>query len=233
MPDNDEEKPLNRRSFFRDGLFEMLKPLSKPIQRKIAPFERLAEQFSQFEETGSLTPPRPATPYYAPQPPHISLPVLRPPGALAEQKFLDTCTRCGHSVSVCPASAIRIDETAYNGNGAPYVDAEIQPCVVCDGLFCMKECPSEALGYLPRWLIDMGTAEWKPDSCLRNHGDTCTACIDQCPLGSSAIELRGNDVHVKVEGCTGCGVCQYYCPTYPKSIVVIPKSQKLADAAAQ
>ena len=233
MPDNDDEKPLNRRSFFRDGLFEMLKPLAKPIERRIAPFERLAEQFSQFDETGTLPssqPPR-ATSHY--QPPRYSLPVLRPPGALTEEKFLETCTRCGHCVSVCPANAIRIDETGYNGSGAPYIDAEIQPCVVCDGLFCMKECPSEALAYLPRWLIDMGTAEWKPESCLRTNGtgggDTCTACIDQCPLGSAAIELRGNDIHVKVEGCTGCGVCQYYCPTYPKSIAVIPKSQLLAD----
>ena len=228
MPDNDEEKPLNRRSFFRDGLFEMLKPLAKPIERKIAPFERLAEQFSQFDETGMLPSPparRSPPPHYPP----LSLPVLRPPGALAEEKFLETCTRCGHCVSVCPASAIRIDETGYNGGGAPYIDAEIQPCVVCDGLFCMKECPSGALGYLPRWLIDMGTAVWKSESCTRPHGDTCTVCIDQCPLGSAAIELRGNDIHVKVEGCTGCGVCQYYCPTYPKSIVVIPKAQKLAE----
>ena len=55
MPD--DEKPLNRRSFFRDGLFEMLKPLAHPISRRIAPIERLAEQFTQFDEMGS---PRPA-----------------------------------------------------------------------------------------------------------------------------------------------------------------------------
>jgi ferredoxin len=218
MPD---DKPMNRRSFFRDGIFELLKPLSKPIERRIAPFERLAAEFKKFDDTGAPPSQSPA-PDYRP----VSLPVLRPPGALAEDKFLDTCSRCGHCVSVCPANSIQLDHTGFNGNGFPYVDPEIQACVVCDGLSCMRECPTEALGYLPRWLIDMGTAEWHPESCTRPHGDTCTNCIDHCPFGSDAIELRGNDIHVKTEGCTGCGLCQYYCPTYPKSIVVVPKAAR-------
>jgi ferredoxin-type protein NapG len=225
----DEDKPMNRRSFFRDGLFEVLRPLAKPIERRIAPIERLAEEFRKFDDSA---PPekRNSIPDYNPG---VSLPVLRPPGALAEDKFLDTCTRCGHCVSVCPANSIQLDATEFNGGGYPYVDAEIQACVMCDGLVCMRECPSEALGYLPRWLIDMGTAQWHPESCTRPHGDTCTTCIDHCPMGSAAIELRGNDVHVKEDGCTGCGVCQYYCPTYPKSIVVVPKSaRQKADPAA-
>jgi Pyruvate/2-oxoacid:ferredoxin oxidoreductase delta subunit len=79
----------------------------------------------------------------------------------------------------------------------------------------------------------MGTAEWHPESCTRIHGDNCTICIDHCPLGSEAIELRDNNVHVKEHGCVGCGVCQYYCPTYPKSIVVIPKAAKQSGGAAQ
>ena len=27
----------------------------------------------------------------------------------------------------------------------------------------------------------------------------------------------------RLEGCIGCGVCQFECPTSPKSIVVVPK----------
>jgi ferredoxin-type protein NapG len=44
-----------------------------------------------------------------------------------------------------------------------------------------------------------------------------------CPIGSVAIELRANMIHVNEDGCTGCGVCQQQCPTSPKSIVVIPR----------
>jgi ferredoxin len=33
--------------------------------------------------------------------------VIRPPGALAEDDFLDTCHRCGNCVEACSAGAIR------------------------------------------------------------------------------------------------------------------------------
>lgn len=220
---------MNRRSFFRDGLFEILRPLSKPIERRIAPFERLAEEFKKFDQMG--TPPakldEPARSYA--QTNTVPLPVLRPPGALPEEQFTNTCSKCGHCVSVCPASAIQLDAAALTGGGYPFIDAEVQPCVICDSLACMRECPSGALAYIPRWLIDMGTAEWNPDQCTRVHGDYCTTCVDQCPLGSDAIELRGNEIYVKESGCSGCGVCQYYCPTYPKSIVIKPKAAKKAE----
>ena len=215
---------MNRRAFFRDGIFELLRPLSKPIERRIAPFERLAEEFRKFDEMA--TPPRSqlSEPEYVA--PSIPLPVLRPPGALPEEQFLSTCSACGHCVSVCPANAIQLDETAINGGGFPFVDAEIQPCVICESLACMRECPSTALAYIPRWLIDMGTAVWHSESCTRTHGDSCTTCVDHCPIGSDAIEVRGTEIHVKESGCTGCGVCQYYCPTYPKSITIVPKAAK-------
>src|SRR5438105_3930740 len=106
MPD--DPKPMNRRSFFRDGIFELLRPLSRPIERKIAPFERLAAEFGKFDRMGT-PPPTLDEPMYAPPP--VSLPVLRPPGALPEAEFTSTCSRCGHCAEVCPANAIQIDQT--------------------------------------------------------------------------------------------------------------------------
>jgi NAD-dependent dihydropyrimidine dehydrogenase PreA subunit len=50
--------------------------------------------------------------------------------------------------------------------------------------------------------------------------------VDRCPVGSVAIELKGNDIDVHPQGCIGCGVCQFYCPTTPKSIVVIPRAAR-------
>ena len=63
----------------------------------------------------------------------------------------------------------------------------------------------------------------------------CGLCVEACvpkvlqlseglnPYGYHAASYAGH-------GCTGCGLCQYYCPTYPKSIVVIPKAAKANDA---
>jgi ferredoxin-type protein NapG len=215
MPD---DKPVNRRAFFREGWRGLLRPLSAAI----APVERAAHQLGklEFHATQSAA----AGPFAVPAPPKTSLPVwLRPPGALPEQKFRDTCSRCGQCESVCPAHCIRIDASGANGHGAPYIDANTMACVVCTGLNCMQTCPSGALVPTPLADIDMGTAVWNHETCVRTNGEDCTICVDHCPLGTAAIELKDGDIHVVERGCIGCGVCQHDCPTNPKSIVVIPK----------
>jgi MauM/NapG family ferredoxin protein len=205
-----DEKPLNRRRFFREGLRELLKPLAGAIE----PIEQAMHQLGKMD--APLEPPHQIHPQPGPW--------LRPPGALNERAFMDTCSRCGNCVRVCPADCIKIDETGVKGGGAPYIDPNVMPCVVCDGLVCMRDCPSGALVPTALGLIDMGTAEWRESLCVRSRGEECTICIDQCPIGMVAIELRADKVHVIQDGCTGCGVCQHECPTDPKAIVVRPRS---------
>ena len=203
-----DDRPLDRRRFFRQGLAELLKPLVKaaePIERALA-------------ELDALDRPPPARPA-------LNLPVfLRPPGALDERAFRDTCSRCGVCVSVCPAHAIQLDTAGVLANGAPYIVAAESPCVICDGLHCMQNCPSGALVFTPAADIDMGTAEWHEQLCVRSRGEECRICIDQCPIGEKAITLDGIQVKVLAEGCTGCGVCEHYCPTDPKSISITPRA---------
>lgn len=151
---------------------------------------------------------------------------LRPPGSMPEARFLQTCARNGDCVAACPVQAIKLDPA--KGGGAPYIDADSSACVVCTGLKCMSVCPSGALVPTSINDIDMGTAVWHSSSCLRTTGESCTICIDKCPLGSAAIELRNGRVAVNPLGCIGCGVCQMECPTSPKSIVVIPIAAKTA-----
>src|SRR4030095_14116375 len=106
----------------------------------------------------------------------LNLP-LRPPGALPEAEFKSTCDRSGECVRVCPAQCIKIDPTGVRGGGAPYIDANEMPCVVCDGLYCMQVCPSGALVPTMRSAIDMGLAVWHPDTCVRSKGEDCTLCV--------------------------------------------------------
>ena len=216
-----DEKPIDRRRFFRQGLRELLKPLADAAR----PLEEVVRQLNDLERVGGAF--GLADPYHSPSAP-VPVPEHwhRPPGALVEKQFLETCSRCGQCERVCPAQCIRIDYSGTRGNGAPYIDVDAMPCVLCDGLACMHNCPSGALRPTPLSEIDMGTAVWNEHLCLRSTGGECTICIDHCPVGTTALELRDNRVHVNEDGCTGCGVCQHDCPTHPKSIVVMVKSAR-------
>ncbi len=151
--------------------------------------------------------------------------VLRPPGALPEKEFLDTCYRCGNCVDVCPARAIRtMSAEEADGAGMPYIDPDLAACVVCDELACMKACPSGALRLVADpGDIHIGLAHVDQDVCVRKRGEDCTLCLDKCPVGTDAIGINKRGVvQVEPDGCVGCGVCQFYCPTTPKAIVVEP-----------
>jgi len=237
-----DDKPMDRRRFFRRGLAELLKPLD----RKMAPIERVVHEIGKLDAPHPASAP-PSAPLNRAMPhvPSIAPPKavrstspanvpgapsghwLRPPGAISERDFGQECTREGQCVHACPAKCIKIDATRVKGNGVPFIEADTAACVVCTGLYCMDVCPSGALVPTAITDIDMGTAVWREEHCVRERGENCTLCIDHCPLGEVAIRLdaRG-EVAVNPLGCIGCGVCQRDCPTTPKSIFVIPKSAK-------
>jgi MauM/NapG family ferredoxin protein len=219
-----EDTPFDRRRFFRFGLRELLKPLAGAVE----PIERAAEQLAAMDTSGPLPAAptgevAPLNPYDTPEAEQFW---LRPPGSVPEQDFRDICSRCGECVSVCPAQCIKIDHSGAKGHGVPYIEPDVMPCVVCDSLACTDHCPSGAILPLGRDDIDMGTAIWDEHTCLRSNGEQCQICVDQCPYGAEAIRVDGQLIHVIEEGCTGCGVCQHYCPTNPKSIVVQPVSAR-------
>lgn len=196
MPDERDDRPHDRRAMFRLGLRRLMEPLAEYIE------DRLPVELPIYRT------------------------VLRPPGAVEERLFLDTCYRCGNCVEVCPVDAIKTyHREDVERAGTPYVDPDIQPCVLCEELACMRACPSGALRLVEdRTKIRMGTARVDPYSCVRFHGENCTTCIDRCPIGAEAIDLSdGAEVEVKLSGCVGCGVCQFHCPALPKAIVVDPK----------
>jgi ferredoxin-type protein NapF len=239
MPD---DKPMNRRRFFRQGLAELFKPLDRVVR----PIEELARQVGKLDHplpSAQQSPPpvevrrAPNTAAYTPPASDASDDVddaywIRPPGARDEQDFLNVCSRCGNCVHACPVNAIQIDHSSRLAGGAPYIDPDAAACVMCDSLGCMTQCPSSALMLVPREQIDIGTAEWNSALCLRTvAGEPCTKCVDHCPVGTLALEVIDNHIVVHKDHCTGCGACQNNCPTHPRSITVTPKSERQAKAA--
>ena len=156
---------------------------------------------------------------------------MRPPGAIREREFLETCHRCGKCVEACPAEAIRLayDDEALPAQ-TPIVVAAESPCVVCDSLACMDTCPSGALVPVSRESIKMGVARVNGETCFAWNGDDpeCRVCVDMCPFKGSAITMDDSSPDgttgpvVHDEACTGCGVCEYYCPDGRSAIIVDP-----------
>ena len=151
---------------------------------------------------------------------------LRPPGALPEPAFSETCWQSGMCIEICPVVAI----VAHPGDrdtlaGTPMIDPGQAACVICEGLECMNVCPSGALRLVDSvHSIRMGTAEVRESVCVRSRGEDCTICVERCPIGDAALRfLNSGPPEVLTDGCVGCGVCQLSCPTTPKAIVVIPR----------
>lgn len=187
-----------RRGFFKEALNQLIQPLAEFLDDQIG-------EHLPVEDSSKRV-------------------ILRPPGALPESEFLEKCRRCGNCIKNCPANAIHALQSAQsNIANTPYITPEEQPCVICDSLACMYVCPSGALQIVYAEDIRIGLAVFKAETCLRTKDVACTYCVDTCPIGEEAIHLTPDGVVEVIDsGCTGCGVCQYACPTAPKSIGVEP-----------
>ena len=145
----------------------------------------------------------------------------RPPGALPAVAFLAACTRCGLCGEACPPVALqRAPSEAGLAAGTPYLDYQIQPCVACPDMPCVRACPTGALTLPPSdWSgYRLAAVEFLPERCVTYRGTSCRACADACPVGERAlgIDEDGHPV-LKLEGCVGCGACVRGCITSPPS----------------
>ena len=173
---------------------------------------------------------------------------LRPPGALAEHDFLGACIRCGLCVRDCPPQNLRLAGGGHGLDaqvvpGTPYFVARDIPCEMCEGLPCVKACPTGALDPALHEITKarMGLAVLiDQENCLNFLGLRCDVCYRVCPVIDEAITLEKvsnprSDRHamllptVHAEACTGCGKCEKSCVLDEAAIKVLPK--KLARGA--
>lgn len=154
---------------------------------------------------------------------------LRPPGALAEDQFVQRCIRCGQCGSVCPNRCIRFFGA---GNGlesvdTPYIVPREQACILC--MKCGEVCPSGAIQRVARTAEDvlakvrMGKARVDESLCLSYQGKTCGVCYRACPLPDVALSVGRLEQPKVSSACVGCGLCERSCIQMPQAIRVIPQ----------
>lgn len=164
----------------------------------------------------------------AASPRHRAFPVLRPPGAVREEQFLEGCTRCGACIAACPHDAITLAPPRFRqAAGTPMIDPRASPCRVCDDLPCVAACQGDGAGRVLRFELPvrLGTAEIQPWNCLAHQQSlglaACSACVDHCPV-PGAIEVVDNRPRIVAEACVGCGVCHHVCPAPQNAVIVLP-----------
>ena len=170
-------------------------------------------------------PPRPGT---------ASL--IRPPGSLPEEEFIQRCIRCGNCMKVCPTNVLQ-PSTVGAGIGrawVPVMDTRRGYCEYQCNL-CGQVCPTDAIQKLTlrhKQKVKIGIAQFDKKICIPYaKGENCLVCEEHCPVPDKAIRVREGIVkgkmvkipYVVTDLCIGCAICELKCPTEPDKGVIILK----------
>ncbi|WP_425599409.1 4Fe-4S binding protein [Vibrio natriegens] len=126
--------------------------------------------------------------------------VPRPPTALEEKKFIQSCTGCGECVSVCPNSIVTVR------NQLAELDLELNYCSHCHE--CQRACPTQALSHSNSdcFLRPTITSNCNPQTAFY-----CAECQEVCSVSAISINKDSKPV-IELDLCNGCNSCQYHCP---------------------
>jgi len=167
--------------------------------------------------------------------------LVRPPGSLAEDEFLERCVRCGLCLKVCPTNVLvpTLTEAGWEGVWTPRLDFSLGYCEYSCTL-CSSVCPTGAIREINareknETPIVIGSAFIDRGRCLPWSGQgPCLVCEEVCPTSPKAIYLVAQEVwvdpnkterllvpQVNLSRCVGCGVCAYKCPVKGKPAIYV------------
>ncbi len=153
---------------------------------------------------------------------------LRPPFAVAEPKFLLSCTRCDTCIEACPHDVLfkLPDRFGLEVAGTPAMDLLNRGCHLCHDWPCVSACEPDALKLpdqaegVPREPPKLAAVRIDPSVCLPYSGPECGACADACPVPGALEWEDGIRPRVNAERCTGCALCREACIVEPKAIEI-------------
>jgi MauM/NapG family ferredoxin protein len=168
-----------------------------------------------------------------------SLKLIRPPGALAEDKFLAKCVKCGQCMRACPTGGLQpvLTEAGPEGIYTPKLVPKIGYCEYYCSL-CTQVCPTGAIKKQTieaKNKLKIGSAWVNKSRCIPYVlGKPCIVCEEHCPVSPKAIKLvevetKLSDGSIAVQKapvidldlCTGCGICENKCPVMDDPAVFV------------
>lgn len=165
--------------------------------------------------------------------------LLRPPGALPEEAFLERCVKCGECMKVCTTNGLQpaLLEAGLEGLWTPVLVPRIGYCEY-NCTLCGQVCPTGAIARLPREekvRVKIGLASVDRSRCLPwAQGTPCIVCEEVCPTPTKAVwfeEVPGRNregaevllkrPHVDLDLCIGCGICEAKCPVLDRPAIFV------------
>ncbi len=165
--------------------------------------------------------------------------LIRPPGALPEEEFLQTCVRCGECMKVCLTNVIQPTflQAGLEGLWSPYLVMRLGYCEYSCTL-CGQVCPTQAIKRLPiaeKQKTKIGLAFIAKDRCLPySVQKECVVCEEHCPTPIKAIWFDKKEVAMRdgskkvlklpvvdLDLCIGCGICEYKCPVSDQPAIYV------------
>lgn len=157
------------------------------------------------------------------------LPIVRPPGAIDEARFVERCDGCAACIDACPVGAIfGLDARHGAVRGTPTISGLRSPCVMCADFPCVAACDRGAL--VPDAPTRIAVATIRQFDCLAYGGTFCSICSERCPAPGAIVRVDGKPRIVE-DACTGCGTCQHVCPAPRNAILLVAPPDRLEPSA--
>ena len=133
----------------------------------------------------------------------------RPPWAVPEATFIQTCTRCDACINACEEGVLR-----QGSGGFPEVNFKHAGCTFCGD--CLAACEPKALNSdYPAPSLAWNLKAFIHSNCLSIQGIVCRACGDACDTDAIRFQLKTAGKafpDLDLERCNGCGECFAVCP---------------------
>jgi len=137
---------------------------------------------------------------------------VRPPWAIQEHDFIETCNRCGECVKQCPVNIIQLAD-----GGFPEMNFSKSGCDFCE--VCAAVCLPGAIKQTQA--EPFNTVAVINDECFTERGVICRSCGEVCEIQAIRFQLVvGGTTHVimNTNACNGCGECVSICPAHAITI---------------